>query len=116
MDEMELAVRAGQTNGLETQPLVIGIQMILKKLRKVLEQEGVSPIECEGEVFDPTKHNAITKTEREGVKGCIVGQEIRKGYILKSKVLRPSMVAVEVPPSKPSNSQNEKEEEKKENE
>jgi molecular chaperone GrpE len=116
MDELELAVRAGQTNGLETQPLVIGIQMILKKLRKVLEQEGVSPIECEGEVFDPTKHNAITKTEREGVKGCIVGQEIRKGYILKSKVLRPSMVAVEVPPSKPSNSQNEKEEEKKENE
>jgi len=116
VDELELAVKTGQTNGPETQPLLTGIQMTLKKLRKVLEQEGVSPIECEGQVFDPTRHNAITKTEREGVKGCIVGQEMRKGYIMKSKVLRPSMVNVEIPPSKSSDSQKEKQEEKKENE
>ena len=117
VDELELAVKTGQTAAPESQPLLDGVQMTLKKFRKVLEQEGVSPIECEGQVFDPTKHNAVAKIEREGVKGCIVAEEVRKGYIMKDKVIRPSIVKVEVPPSQTSKSQTEKqEEEKKENE
>ena len=116
VDELELAVKTCDPNGPETQPLLTGIQMTLKKLRKVLEQEGVSPIECEGQVFDPVKHNAVAKTEREGVKGCIVGEEIRKGYVMREKVIRPSIVNVEVPPAQSSNSQKEKQGEKKENE
>src|SRR3989304_10381546 len=91
VDELEMAVKTGQTNGPETQPLLEGVQMTLKKFRKVLEQEGVSPIECEGQVFDPTMHNAVAKVEREGVKGCIIGEEGRKGYIMKGKVIRPSI-------------------------
>jgi molecular chaperone GrpE len=116
VDELELAVKTGEINGNENQSLLAGIHMTLKKLRKVLEQEGVSPIECEGQVFDPTKHNAIAKTEREGIKGCMVSQEVRKGYTMKSKVIRPSMVNVEVSSSKSPDSQKEKQEEKKENE
>lgn len=116
VDELELAVKTGESNGPETQPLLTGIQMTLKKLRKVLEQEGVSPIECEGQVFDPTKHNAVARVEREGIKGCIVGEEVRKGYIIKDKVIRPSIVKVEVPSSQPSKSQEENQKEKKENE
>ena len=111
-----MAVKTGQTNGPETQPLLEGVQMTLKKLRKVLEQEGVSPIECEGQVFDPTVHSAVAKVEREGVKGCLVGEEVRKGYIMKGKVIRPSIVKVEVPPSQSSKSQKENQTEKKENE
>jgi molecular chaperone GrpE len=112
LDELELAVKTGQTNGPETQALLAGVQMTLKKLRKVLEQEGASPIECEGQVFDPTKHSAVAKIEREGVEGCIVGEEIRKGYAMKGKVIRPSIVKVEVPPSESSKSKIPKEEEK----
>ena len=116
VDELEMAVKTGQTNGPETQPLLEGVQMTLKKFRKVLEQEGVSPIECEGQVFDPTMHNAVAKVEREGVKGCIIGEEVRKGYIMKGKVIRPSIVKVEVPPSPSSKSQKENQTEKEENE
>ncbi|HEX9262496.1 MAG TPA: nucleotide exchange factor GrpE [Candidatus Bathyarchaeia archaeon] len=116
VDELELAVKTGEPNRPETQPLLTGIQMTLKKLRKVLEQEGVSLIECEGQVFDPTKHSAVAKAEREGIKGCIVGEEIRRGYIMKDKVIRPSIVKVEVSPSQPSKSPEENQKEKKENE
>ena len=115
MDELELAVKTGEALE-EAQPLLEGVQMTLKKLRKVLEREGVSPIECEGKTFDPSKHNAIDTTEREGVKGCIVGEEVRKGYIMKNKVIRPSIVKVTVPPSQESNSQQEKQKEQTKNE
>lgn len=115
MDELEMAVKMGQDSK-EAQPLLEGVQMTLKKLRKVLEREGVSPIECEGKTFDPAKHNAVESIEREGAKGCIVGDEVRKGYIMKNKVIRPSIVKVEVPLSQESNSQKEKQKEQIKNE
>jgi molecular chaperone GrpE len=83
--------------------------MTLKKLRKVLEREGVSPIDCEDKVFDPAKHNAVATVELDDVKGCIVAEEVRKGYMMKDKVLRPSIVKVAVNPSK-SQKENEKNE------
>jgi molecular chaperone GrpE len=115
VDELELAVKTGESSS-DGKTLLEGVKMTLKKFRKVLEQEGVSPIECEGKTFDPTKHNAIETMEREGVEGCIVGEEVRKGYMMKSKIIRPSIVKVEISPSQPSKSQPEKKEEKKENE
>lgn len=111
VDELELAVKTGETSQ-DGKLLLEGVQMTLKKLRKVLEQEGVSAINCEGQVFDPAMHTAIEKIEREGVKGCIVGEEVRKGYMIKGKVIRPSVVKVEVAPSQVSNSQNQNEKEK----
>jgi molecular chaperone GrpE len=110
MDELELAVKTGQASE-GAQPLLEGVQMTLKKLRKVLEREGVLPIDCEGKTFDPAKHHAVETSEREGAEGCIVGKEVRKGYIMKNKVIRPSIVKVEVPPSQESNSQKEKQKE-----
>jgi molecular chaperone GrpE len=118
VDELELAVETGESST-DGKILLEGVEMTLKKLRKVLEQEGVSPIECEGKPFDPAKHDAVETVEREGVKSCVVGEEVRKGYMMKNKVIRPSIVKVEVPPSQPSKSQTEKqeqEEEKKQNE
>ncbi len=119
VDELELAVRTGETSQ-DGKTLLEGVKMTLKKLRKVLEQEGVSPIDCEGKPFDPTKHNAVETVEKEGVQKCIVGEVVRKGYIMKSRVIRPSIVKVEVPPSQTSESQAQKQEikdlEKKQNE
>jgi len=114
VDELELAVETGESAN-DGKPLLDGVQMTLKKFRKVLEQEGVFPIDCEGKTFDPSKHNAVETMEHEGVKGCIVGEEVRKGYIMKDRVIRPSVVKVEVPPSKSSDSKM-KQEEKKQNE
>ena len=99
VDELELALKTAQSA--DSAPLLVeGVQMTLKKLRKVLEQEGVSSIDCEDKAFDPSRHNAITTIERDNVEECFVVEEVRKGYIMKDKVIRPSIVKVAVNPSK----------------
>ena len=110
VDELELAVKNGE---ISTSPdsLIVGVEMTLKKFRKVLEQEGVLPIESsEGKVFDPTRHNAIAVVEQDDVEDGTVLEEIRKGYIMKGKVIRPTIVKVAV---KPKNNQSNQTEEKK---
>ena len=100
VDELELAVKNGE---ISTSPesLLEGVEMTLKKLRKVLEQEGVTPIESpEGKAFDPTRHNAIAAVEQDDVEDGTVIEEIRKGYMMKGKVIRPTIVKVAVKPSK----------------
>jgi molecular chaperone GrpE len=105
-DELEMALKNAQSAD-SAQPIIEGVQMTLKKLRKVLEQEGVSPIECEaGKVFNPSFHHAVSATERDDVEASVVTEEVRKGYIMKDKVIRPSIVKVAVKSSK---SQKEKE-------
>lgn len=106
VDEMELALKTGTSEN-STQTLIEGVQMTLKKLKKVLEQEGVTCIECEGKVFDPSMHNAVAAVERNDVDDCIVVEEVRKGYKMKDKVIRPSIVKVVVA-AKSSESQKEK--------
>ncbi len=109
VDELELALKTAQS-ATSTELLTEGVQMTLKKLRKVLEQECVTPIECgEGKVFDPSRHHAVAAVERDDVKGCVVTEEVRKGYIMKNKVVRPSIVKVAVKSSK-SQKENEKNE------
>lgn len=98
VDELELALKTGQSEN-STQTLIEGVQMTLKKIRKVLEQEGVTSIESEGKVFDPSIHNAVATVERDDVDGT-VAEEVRKGYIMKNKVIRPSIVKVTVKSSK----------------
>jgi molecular chaperone GrpE len=99
-DELELALKTAQSAD-STQPLIEGVQMTLKKLRKVLEQEGVSPIACEeGKAFDPSCHHAVAAAERDDVEEGVVVEEVRKGYKMKDKVIRPSIVKVAVKSSK----------------
>ncbi len=73
---------------------VNGFRMIQRKMRALLESEGVQPIPAEGQTFDPALHHAITHEEAEGyTEGQIIG-EVARGYRLGEKVLRPSMVRV----------------------
>ena len=98
VDELELAVKNGE---ISTSPesLIEGVEMTLKKLRKVLEQEGVSPIDTpEGKIFDPSKHNAIAVVEQDDVADGTVLEEIRKGYVMRGKVIRPTIVKVSIKP------------------
>jgi molecular chaperone GrpE len=99
-DELEIALKTAQSTN-SAQPLIEGVQMTLKKLRKLLEQEGVSPIECEeGKTFNPACHHAVAVAERDDVEECVVVEEVRKGYKMKDKVIRPSIVKVAVKSSK----------------
>jgi molecular chaperone GrpE len=103
-DELELAIESSR-NSEAGKTLIQGVEMTLKKLTATLKKEGVSPIECVGKPFNPSKHDAAARIEKEGVEECTVVEEVRKGYIMKEKVIRPSIVKVVVKPS--SNSQKE---------
>jgi len=99
VDELELAVKAGRSAN-SAEAVTQGVEMTLKKLKKVLENHGVSPIECLGKPFDPSKHNAVAMTEKEDEEGCSIAEEVRKGYTMREKVIRPSVVKVVMKPSK----------------
>ena len=70
---------------------VEGVQLIYRKLRSVLEDHGLTEIEAEGKEFDPNLHEAVMCVEGED---GIVCEEIQKGYTIRDRLLRPSMVKV----------------------
>ena len=73
---------------------VEGIQLILHKLRALLEQEGVALIEASGQEFDPFLHQALThEPSTEVAEGHIIA-EVQKGYRFADRVLRPTVVRV----------------------
>lgn len=72
---------------------VEGFSLILRKLQAVLERQGVTPIEATGP-FDPNLHEAISMEPSDEVKSGEIIAEVRKGYKLNDKVLRPSFVRV----------------------
>ena len=96
VDELELAVKNGEIS-MSPDGWLEGVELTLKKLRKVLEQEGVTPIDNpEGKIFDPAKHNAVIAVEQNDVADGTVLEEIRKGYVMRGKVIRPTIVKVAV--------------------
>jgi molecular chaperone GrpE len=79
----------------KTEAVVIqGLEGILKNIDSLLASEGVMEIETVGTPFDPNVHDAIAHSARDDIEENTVTAEIRKGYMLNSKVLRPSMVEI----------------------
>ncbi len=70
-----------------------GTQLIAQKLRMTVEGQGLKPIDAVGQDFDPNLHDAIAYEDAPGQDGKIT-EELRKGYKLHDRVLRPSMVKV----------------------
>jgi molecular chaperone GrpE len=75
-------------------PWIEGVVAIDRKLRLLLESEGVTPIESLGRPFDPREHEAIAHTAATGRPEGEVVAEIRRGYRFRDRVLRPALVAV----------------------
>ncbi len=71
-----------------------GIWIIERKLRALLESEGVTPIEAVGQPFDPREHEAIVHQETTSAPDGTVIAEVQRGYRLRDRVLRPSQVVV----------------------
>jgi len=76
-----------------------GVNMIQGKILKLLELEGVTPIDAVGKPFDPYKHDAVLEVETAEYPPGTVIDEIRKGYIYRDKTLRPTMAKVARAPS-----------------
>ncbi len=68
--------------------------MVKKKLNRLLELEGVKPIDTEGESFDPHLHEALLEVETTDYPNGSIVEEIRKGYTYNNRVLRASIVKV----------------------
>jgi molecular chaperone GrpE len=96
-----------------TEPVVIeGLEGILKNIDSLLSSEGVREIETVGTPFDPNVHDAIAHTQRDDLEENTVTAEIRKGYVLNGRVLRPSMVEISKKIVKNTDSDTREEEEK----
>ena len=71
-----------------------GIKLTLQQLDELLTAQGVSPIEAIGQPFDPTLHEAIGHEESDELPEDTVVSEVRKGYRLHDRVVRPALVRV----------------------
>jgi molecular chaperone GrpE len=96
-DDFDLAIDA-RPKAIAADPWVEGVAAIDRKLRALLESEGVSQIDASpGRPFDPREHEAIaTVPGTEHNEGDIV-EEVRRGYRLRDRVVRPALVAVAAP-------------------
>jgi molecular chaperone GrpE len=93
VDNLERALEAAS----ETEDLdgfKKGVELIYRHLKDVLTKEGLCPIACLGEAFDPNYHEAVMALEKEGEDPEKVIEEIQKGYTLDGRVIRPSKVVV----------------------
>ena len=75
-------------------PWVQGIDAIDRKLRQLLENAGVKPMESEGKPFDPHEHQAISYEDTTEFADGTVLKELQRGYYVGDRVLRPAFVAV----------------------
>lgn len=91
LDELELAITASKEG---KGSIVEGVEMVKGKLVKLMEAEGVSPIEALGEAFDPGFHEAVLEEESSDHPNGTVVEEFRRGYTYNGRVLRASMVKV----------------------
>ena len=95
MDNFEAATGAVTSGTADAANVTEGFLMIYKQLIDILSQEGLTEIPALGEPFDPNKHEAVmTVSPGAGQKDNEIVMVMRKGYMLKDKVLRPSMVQV----------------------
>ena len=92
VDNLERAMEANQA--LKKKPVLEGLALIIRQIQKILEKQGVTEICAQGECFDPFLHEAVeTVSSNQHPDETIVGV-LQKGYKLKHKVIRPSLVKV----------------------
>jgi len=90
LDNFELALKS--TGSLEQ--LKTGVELVVKQMEEILRSMQVQPVATVGEEFDPRHHEAMGSVEREDLPDQHVAEEVRRGYRLREKLLRPALVRV----------------------
>ena len=96
LDSFDLAIRNAAAEGKGGESTLRGFELIYKQLQDTLARFGLKPIETKGKKFDPNFHQAVSTQPTEGVEENTVIEEMRKGYTLNGRLLRPAMVSVSV--------------------
>lgn len=93
VDDFDRAL-ASMPGELEHLGWIEGLWLVERKLRALLESEGVTPIESVGKAFDPREHEAVIHEETaHAPEGQIIG-EVQRGYRIRNRILRPALVKV----------------------
>ena len=93
-DDFDRAIEA-RPQSIAHDPWFDGISAIDRKLRQLLESEGVTAIDAAaGKLFDPREHEAIANVPGTGREEGAIVEEVRRGYRLRDRVIRPALVAV----------------------
>ena len=93
IDNFELGLSAAKGGGGKS-PIYSGMSMVLKQLTDFLTENGLQPIDAEGQKFDPNLHEAIAHEPNGEVPEGSVIRQTRRGYRMKDRLLRPSSVVV----------------------
>ena len=93
-DDYLRALSVARQSKSEQGVVIEGLEGILKNIDSLLASEGVREIEAVGTPFDPNVHDAIAYSARDDLAENTVTAEIRKGYMLNGRVLRPSLVEI----------------------
>jgi molecular chaperone GrpE len=90
LDNFELALKATGS----AEQLRSGVELIVKQMEEILRQLQVLPVPTVGVQFDPRQHEALGTVERDDLPDQHVAEEVRRGYKLRERLLRPALVRV----------------------
>ena len=97
--DMALAAAAQSAQGEATQSLQTGINMIYQQFKQALIDSGLEEIDATGKHFDPNLHEAVSQRDEVDVPEGQVVQQLRKGYRLRERLIRPATVIIARKPS-----------------
>ncbi len=81
-------------NNKDLEKIIDGIEVVKKDLVSIFKKNNIEPIDCVNKKFDPNYHQAMLEVEDNSKDYGVVVQEIQKGYMMKDRLLRPSLVGV----------------------
>ena len=81
-------------NNKDLNKIIDGVEIVKKDLVSIFKKNGIEAIECINKKFDPNFHQAMLELEDNTKEGGTIVQEIQKGYMMKGRLLRPSLVGV----------------------
>lgn len=93
LDDLELALKNRPQDG-EGAAWADGIELVYRKFSSILESEGITPIEADGQYFDPNLHEAVTNEDNPDYESGQIIEVLKRGYFIGDRVLRPATVRV----------------------
>jgi molecular chaperone GrpE len=96
LDSFDRALQNAASDGTRSENVLKGFELISKQFQDTLTRFGLKPIETKGKPFDPNFHQAVATEASDDLDENTIIQEMRKGYTLNGRLLRPAMVSVSV--------------------
>ena len=97
LDDLREFLRAAGTAP-SSDPMRQAVEIAVGKIEKALRNAGVRPVPAEGQPFDPTIHHAVDVQSAPHLEIPTVSEEVRAGYVLGDRLIRPAQVRVAMPP------------------